>query len=150
MLLTIIRSIILYILVILAIRLMGKRQLGELQPSELVITILISNIATLPLEDADIPLLTGMTPILVLVCLEVLISWITLRFPGLRKLVSGSPKIIITNGEIDREALTELRLSEADVMSALRSQQVFDVKDVQQAVVETNGSISVKRGEEQS
>lgn len=144
---TIIRSIILYILVVLAVRLMGKRQLGELQPSELVITILISNIATLPLEDTDIPLLTGITPILVLVCLEVLISWITLRFPGLRKFISGSPKIIVTNGEIDREALTELRLSEADVMSALRSQQVFDIKDVRQAVVETNGSISVKTEE---
>ncbi len=150
MLVTIIRSIILYILVILAVRLMGKRQLGELQPSELVITILISNIATLPLEDTDIPLLTGMTPIFVLVCLEVLISWVTLRFPKLRKFISGSPKIIITDGKIDRKALTDLRLSEADVMSALRSQQVFDIKEVQQAVVETNGSISVKTEEENS
>ncbi len=150
MLITIIRSVILYILVIFAVRLMGKRQLGELQPSELVITILISNIATLPLEDTDIPLLTGMTPIFVLVCLEVLISWVTLRFPKLRRFISGRPKIIVTNGKIDQEALDELRLSEEDVMSALRSQQVFDIKEVQQAVVETNGSVSVKTEEEDS
>lgn len=150
MLVAIIRSIILYVLVILSVRHMGKRQLGEFQPSELVITILISNIATLPLEDPDIPLLTGTTPIFVLVCLEVLISWVILRFPKMRRFISGSPKTIITNGTIDREALTELRLSEADVMSALRSQQVFDIKDVQKAVVETNGNISVMVEEEKS
>ena len=73
-----IRSLILYLLVIFAVRLMGKRQLGELQPSELVITILVSNIATLPLEDVDIPLIVGVTPILALVCFEVVISWLNL------------------------------------------------------------------------
>ena len=94
-----IRSVILYILVIFAVRLMGKRQLGELQPSELVITILVSNIATLPIEDVNIPVIVGVTPILSLVCFEVITSWITLRFPKLRKFISGSPKIVIQNGK---------------------------------------------------
>ena len=104
-----IRSIILYVLVIFAVRLMGKRQLGELQPSELVITILVSNIATLPVEDVNIPVIVGITPILALVCFEVMISWINLKFPKLRKLISGSPKIIIRNGCIERDIMRELR-----------------------------------------
>ena len=81
-----IRSLLLYILVIFAVRLMGKRQLGELQPSELVITILVSNIATLSLEDTEIPLLHGILPILLLVCFEVLVSWLTLKSVRMRRL----------------------------------------------------------------
>ena len=85
MFVVLIRSLILYILVIFAVRLMGKRQLGELQPSELVITILISNIATLPIEDVNIPVIVGVTPILSLVCFEVLMSGLTLKFPKFRR-----------------------------------------------------------------
>lgn len=140
-----IRSLILYILVIFSVRLMGKRQLGELQPSELVITILISNIATLPLEDADIPLLLGITPILALVCFEVIISWINLVFPKFRKMISGSPKIIIRNGKTDPETLRELRFSVDDLMMSLREKEVFDIEDVQFAIVETTGNISVMK-----
>lgn len=144
-----IRSIILYILVIFSVRLMGKRQLGELQPSEFVITILVSNIATLPLEDSDIPLIMGITPILALVCFEVLMSWITLHFPAVRKIVSGRPKIVVRNGKPDDHALRELRLSMDDLNAALRSKDVFDIADVQYAIVETNGSISVLKEEEE-
>lgn len=140
-----IRSLILYILVIFAVRLMGKRQLGELQPSELVITILVSNIATLPLEDVDIPMIVGVTPILSLVCFEVMVSWITLRFPAVRRLVSGSPKIIISNGRIDHAVMRELRFSVDDLTMALRGQGVFDLAEVQFAIVETTGNISVMR-----
>ena len=93
-----IRSLMLYVLVIFAVRLMGKRQLGELQPSELVITILVSNIATLPIEDVNIPMIVGITPILALVSFEVIVSWLDLRSPKLRKLISGCPKIIIRDG----------------------------------------------------
>lgn len=144
-----IRSIILYILVIFSVRLMGKRQLGELQPSEFVITILVSNIATLPLEDSDIPLIMGITPILALVCFEVLMSWITLHFPAVRKIVSGRPKIVVRNGKPDDHALRELRLSMDDLNAALRSKDVFDIADVQYAIVETNGSISVLKEEKE-
>ncbi len=139
------RSLILYILVIFAVRLMGKRQLGELQPSELVITILVSNIATLPLEDVNIPLMIGVTPILALVCFEVLVSWINLKLPKLRKIISGSPKIIISNGVIDNAILSELRLSVDDLMMSLRTNDVFSLDEVQYAIVETTGSVSVMK-----
>ena len=124
---------------------MGKRQLGELQPSELVITILISNIATLPLEDTDIPLLLGITPILALVCFEVIVSWVNLVFPKFRKMISGSPKIIIRNGKTDPDILKELRFSVDDLMMSLREKDVFDIEDVQFAIVETTGNISVMK-----
>lgn len=140
-----IRSLILYLLVIFAVRLMGKRQLGELQPSELVITILVSNIATLPIEDVSIPVIVGVTPILSLVCFEVIMSWLILKFPKLRKIVSGSPKVIISNGKIDCHTLSELRLSVDDLMTALRGGDVFDLSEVQYAIVETTGSFSVMK-----
>lgn len=140
-----IRSLILYILVIFSVRLMGKRQLGELQPSELVITILISNIATLPLEDTDIPLSLGITPILALVCFEVIVSCLNLIFPKFRKMISGSPKIIIRNGKTDPQTLRELRFSVDDLMMSLREKDVFDIEDVQYAIVETTGNISVMK-----
>lgn len=140
-----IRSLILYILVIFAVRLMGKRQLGELQPSELVITILVSNIATLPLEDVNIPLMVGVTPILALVCFEVLMSWVNLKSPKLRKIISGSPKIIISNGVIDDNVLSELRLSVDDLMMSLRTNDIFSLDEVQYAIVETTGSVSVMK-----
>lgn len=140
-----IRSLILYVLVIFAVRLMGKRQLGELQPSELVITILISNIATLPIEDVNVPVIVGATPILALVCFEVLVSWLTLKVPKMRKIISGSPKIVISDGKIAPDVLRELRFSVDDLLMALRSKDVFDVSEVQFAIVETTGTVSVMK-----
>ncbi len=142
------RSLILYILVIFAVRLMGKRQLGELQPSELVITILVSNIATLPLEDVNIPVIVGVTPILALVCFEVIVSWVNLRIPRLRKIISGSPKIIISNGKIDPHVMRELRFSVDDLLMALRGNNIFNIEDVQFAIVETTGNVSVMKKSE--
>ena len=141
----IIRSVILYILVVFSVRLMGKRQLGELQPSELVITILVSNIATLPLEDTDIPIMVGITPILSLICFEVIVSYLILRMPYFRKIISGSPKIIISNGKINRRVMSELRFSVDDLMTALRGRDIFDISEVQFAIVETTGSISIMK-----
>ena len=138
-----IRSILLYAVVVFSVRLMGKRQLGELQPSELVITILISNIATLPLENPSIPLLMGALPILVLVCFEVLISWGTMKSKKLRRLISGSPKIVIRDGKIAQRTMKELRLNIDDLLMALRSNQIFTPEEVQFAIVETTGTISV-------
>lgn len=137
-----IRSLILYVLVVFAVRLMGKRQLGELQPSELVITILVSDIATLPLEDSNIPLIIGVTPIFALVCFEVVVSCISLKFPALRKMISGSPKIIISNGKIDADVMKELRFSVDDLLMSLREKDIFDLDNVQYAVVETTGTLS--------
>ena len=139
-----IRTLVLYFVVVFSVRLMGKRQLGELQPSELVITILVSNIATLSLEDVEIPLLHGILPILVLVCFEVLVSWVSLKSVTLRRWISGTPKVIIHGGEIDQNMLHELRFSVDDLMTSLRTNGVFDVSEVQYAVVETNGTVSVQ------
>lgn len=143
-----IRSIILYLIVIFSVRLMGKRQLGELQPSELVITILVSNIATLPLEELSIPLITGITPILSLVCFEVIMSKLTLKFNRLRGIVSGHPKVIISDGKIDQSVMKSLRYSVDDLMTGLRQNGVFRLEEVQFAVVETTGSISVLKKSE--
>lgn len=143
MLSCVLRAAMLYPLVIFAVRLMGKRQIGELQPAELVVTILISNIATLPLEDQNLPLLMGIVPVLVLVSFEVIVSWLSLRFRSFRRLISGSPKIIVKDGIIDQRVMKTLRFSLDDLMTALRSGGVFDINEVQMAVVETNGSVSV-------
>lgn len=143
MIVIMLRAFLLYFLVIFSVRLMGKRQIAELQPSELVITILVSNIATLPLEDVTIPLTVGIVPMLSLVCLDVIMSYVTLKIPKVRKLVCGSPKIIIKDGEIDQKALADLRFSLADLYEGLRSQGTFSVQEVQLAIVETTGKISV-------
>lgn len=143
MLIVFIRGIILYVLVVFSARLMGKRQLGELSPAELVITILISNIATLTLEDPDVPLIMGMVPILTLVCLDVIISCVTLKHRGFRRIISGQPRIIISGGVIDQKALKDLRYTVDDVCASLRTQGIFNLSEVQYAIVETTGTISV-------
>ncbi len=138
-----IRAILLYFLIIFCLRLMGKRQLGELQPSELVITILISNIASLPIEDNSIPMIMGIVPIIVLSSFELITSSISLKSKKFRTLVSGKPVIIVRNGEIDQKAMRELRFSVDDLMESLRGKSVFDIRDVQYAIVETTGQVSV-------
>ncbi len=143
------RTILLYILIIFSLRLMGKRQLGELQPSELVITILISNIASLPIEDTGIPLLAGAVPILTLVSFEILISVLCLKSLRFRKFVTGDAKIVIQNGTIDQTALRELRFSVDDLMEELRAKSIFSLQDVQLAIVETSGAVSVYKKTEQ-
>ncbi len=138
-----IRGIMLYALVIASARLMGKRQLGELSPGELVITILISNIATLCMEDTDLPLISGLVPILTLVSIDVIVSYLCLKSRKLRRAVSGSPKVIINQGKLDQSMLRSLRYSVEDVLAALRGKDIFDISQVQYAIVETTGSISV-------
>ncbi len=143
MLIVFFRAIILYIIIVFSMRLMGKRQLGELQPSELVVTILMSNIATLPIEDINIPMIMGVVPIFTLVCLDVILSHLSLISRRFRRIVSGSPKIIIADGKIDQVQMKALRFTIDDLMESLRSEQIFDIGDVQLAVVETTGKISV-------
>lgn len=137
------RAIILYIAISFFMRLMGKRQLGEFQPSELVTTILISNIASLPIEDTNIPMLYAIIPIIVLVSFELIVSNISLRSKPFRNFISGNPITIIENGVINQKMLTRLRLSIDDLMESLRQNNVFDFTDVAYAITETNGKISV-------
>lgn len=126
---------------------MGKRQIGELQPTELAVTILISNLAVLPIEDTNIPLLAGAVPILAIVGIEILISYINLKNRNIRKLTSGSPVVIIKDGELLQNELKSLRFSVDDVFEGLRSKDIFDISEVNYAIVETNGKINViKKG----
>ncbi len=142
MLIIFIRSIILYIVIVFSIRLMGKHQLGELSPNEFVVAILISNIATLPVENAEIPLIRGIVPVLTLVCIDVIISSIAYKSRKIRRLISGSPKVVISDGKILQSELKNIRYTTDDLMESMRNQGIFDISEVQFAVVETNGKVS--------
>ena len=137
------RTLIIYFVIIVCLRVMGKRQLGELQPSEFVIAILISNIATLSIEDTDIPLIGAVVPIITLMGAEVLLSFITLKSGKAQAIVSGNPVVIIRNGKIDQQSMRELRLSIEDLMSQLRINGFFDIEEVSWAIIETNGQLTV-------
>lgn len=136
------RTIILYILLVVAMRLMGKRQLGELQPTELVVTLLLSDLAAVPMQENGLPLLNGVLPILVLVSLELLISGAMLKSPRFARLISGSPLPVIQDGKVNEAVMRRLRLSVDDLLESLRQQDIFDIRQVQYAIAETNGHIS--------
>ena len=122
---------------------MGKRQIGELQPTELVVTILISEVAAIPLDDTDSPLLSALIPVLVVICLEIIISGISLQSVKFRRLFTGKPILVINNGEIDQKALKNTRISVSDLLDYLRLKGFFDIQEVKFAIVEMNGQISV-------
>ena len=140
---TIIRTAILYFLVITAIRVMGKRQIGDMQPGELVITILISEIAAIPIQDLNQPILTGVVAVFTLCFLEILVSVLTMKSPLLRRSFYGSAAVIINNGVIDEKRLKQLRVTVQDLLEVLRNQGVFSFSDVKYAILETNGQLSV-------
>ncbi len=147
---SLIRTLILYVIIIFAIKLMGKRQISDLQTSELVITILISNIAAIPMQNTEQPLLTGIIPIGVLVCCEMLVSIFMLKNTRFRQLICGKPIVIINEGKIQQNALKYLRLSIEDLFEQLRQLDVFSLEDVWFAIMETNGQMSVlKKSEKQ-
>ena len=141
--LLIVRTVLIYLCVLFAMRLMGKRQLGELQPEELVSTILISNLASISIESEEVPVTASLIPLFLIAALELLGSILSFRSQKFFNLMSGRPKTVILDGQIDQNALRTLRLTTADLMEALRGKDVFDPRDVSYAVVETNGSLSV-------
>lgn len=145
-----IRTVIIYLVVIFAMRLMGKRQLGELQPSELVTTFLISNVASICIDEPDLPLLSSLVPILLLASLEILNSTAAWYFPGYASLLFGRSMTVIFRGSIDQQALKHLRITTGDLMEALRGQEVFDPRQVWWGVVEPNGRISIAKRSEES
>lgn len=140
---TIIRTSILYLVVIIGIRLMGKRQIGDMQPNELVITLLISEIAAIPLQDTDQPILNGIAAISVLVILEILLSVIAMKSFIMHRLMSGRSVVVIKDGVIDQRAMKRVRLTVVDLVELLRGQNVFDISTVAFAVLEVNGQLSV-------
>ena len=139
----IIRTVFLYIVVTFAIRIMGKRQIGDMQPNELVITLLISEIAAIPLQDANQPLGVGIAAILILIVLEILMSAFALKSYFIRKLLSGRSIVIIKNGVLDQKAMRDVRMTVLDLVEMLRGQDVFDISEVNFAVLEVNGSLSI-------
>lgn len=143
MLAIIIRTLILYIILTLGIRLMGKRQIGDMQPNELVVTLVISEIAAIPLQDSNQPILNGVCSIFVLVVLEILLSFVAMKSMAFRKMMSGQSVIIIKNGAIDQTAMKKVRMTILDLVELLRGQNVFKIEDVAFAVLEVNGDLSV-------
>lgn len=138
-----IRAAVIYLVLVAAMRIMGKRQLGELQPVELVVTLLVADMAAVALENTGAPLLSGLIPIAVLVSLELLFSGLMLKCPAIARLADGRPVIVINNGTLDQRAMKKLRLSLEDLLGTLRQQGIFDITEVQYAIAETGGKISV-------
>lgn len=145
MLVIFLRTLMVYLLIIGMMRLMGKRQLGELQPSELVSTILLSNLASISIESPELPLTASFLPVIFIASFEILISALCVKNRTAARLISGQPIIIIRDGIIDQSALRSLRFTIDDVLEALRSKDIFDPSEVTCAIVETNGSVSVYR-----
>ena len=141
----ILRTFILYAAVIIAVRIMGKRQIGELEPSELVVTILISELAAVPMQDPGIPIISGILPIIILVIIEVIISVITLKNSRTRKFFFGSSVIVIENGKVNFKELKKARVNLDEINEELRQKDVFDITQVKYAILESNGKLSVMK-----
>lgn len=143
MFISLVRTIILYLAIILAVRIMGKRQISQLQTSELVVTMLISDLAVIPMQDSGQPLFSGIIPIFVLIALEVMLSFIMLKSGKVRRAICGKPVVIIQDGRLLQENMRELRMSVEDLFEQLRQKDVFALNDIAYAIVETNGMLSV-------
>lgn len=142
MLVCLIRSVILYLLLIIVIRFMGKRQLGEMEPSEFVVTMLIADLASVPMQDLGIPLLSGVIPILTVLSIELILSVLSYHSVTVRKLFCGKPVILMENGRIIQENLKKTRLTPDELTEHLREKDIVDLTTVQYAILETNGQIS--------
>lgn len=140
---TLLRTLILYIVIMVAMRIMGKRQVGDMQPSDLVVSLLISEIAAMPIDNIDRPIVNGIIAVFLLVFLETALACISLKSGKLRRVVNGAPVIIINRGKVDRSALKRLRITTDELLETLRSQGFFDISTVQYAIIEPNGQLSV-------
>lgn len=142
------RCIIIYALLVLSMRLTGKRQIGQLELSELITTLLLSELAAIPITDPDIPLLYALVPIFVLSALEVIITYITSVCPKLRYLIAGKPSAVIKNGKINQKELKKIRMSASELMSQLRIKGICDLSKIEYAFFEEDGQLSVIENEE--
>ena len=137
------RTGVLFFVIVFVMRLMGKRQIGQLQPAELVVTILMSEVAATPMQDNDIPLLHSLIALMLLTGFELLLSFLALKNSKARTVLQGNSVVIIRNGTIDYAQIKKLRYTLDDILEALRQKDVFDISEVEYAVAETNGSLSV-------
>lgn len=143
MLILFVRAIILYALVFFIIRLSGKRQISDLQPFDLLATLLVADLASVPASDTSIPLMYGVIPILALFLIQHLVSILSLKFEGMRKLLCGSSLLVISHGVVQEQTLKDARYTLNDLMEQLRAKDVFELASVEFAILETNGQLSV-------
>lgn len=143
MILSYVRTILLYAVLVGVIRLMGKRQVGEMEPSEFVVTMLVANLAAIPMQDGGIPLYSGLVPILTVLASELVFSTLAMRSVKMRRILCGKPVILIENGKIIQENLRKTRITMDELSGQLRNKDVLDPTTVQYAILETNGVLSV-------
>jgi len=143
MFVVLIRTVVLYLFIIVGIRLLGKHQIGELEPSELVLTLIIADLASVPMQDNGIPLLSGLIPIVVLLALSSIISVLCTRSLRFRALLCGKPSVIVENGQVVEAELKKNRLTLDELLEELRIQGYTDFKSIKFALLETNGQLSV-------
>ncbi len=143
MLIAIFRTVVLYLLIILGIRLMGKRQVGELEPSELVFTLLIADLAAVPMQNFGIPLITGVIPIATLLSVTLLLSILTMKSIRFRAVLCGKPSIVVENGKLNQKEMRKNRFTLDELSEELRIQGVTDITTVKYAILETNGQLTV-------
>lgn len=143
MLLVIIRTLILYVSVVVLVRLMGKREIGQLQPFELVIIIMISELAAIPMENTGIPLLTGLIPLVILLVVQITLSYLTMKSQKAREIICGTPTVLVENGKIIENELRRLRYNVNDLLEQLRIKNIANISDVEFAILETGGQLSV-------
>lgn len=143
MLITFVRSIILYVIVLVVMRLMGKREIGQLQPFELAIAIMIADLASVPMSEVGIPIINGIIPILSLLVMHLIISFINLKSIKMRQLICGKPSILIYRGEINEKVLIKERFTINELQERLRANNINNLADVEYAILETSGQVSI-------
>lgn len=143
MLVTILRTVIMYVFVVATLRIMGKRQIGELEASELVVTIIISDIAAMPITNTDVPLVTNVLAIFVLTSLEIILSFVAYKSPKVRTALYGKPSTFFKNGKFNQDEMLKQRFNVADIMEEVRGNGICSLSEVEYIVMETNGRVSV-------
>lgn len=143
MLVSFIRAIFLYLVLIGCIRLMGKRQIGEMEPAEFVVTMLIANLAAIPMQESGLPLFSGLVPILTVLAMQLVLAFLSMRFLPVRRLLCGKPVILIHEGQVRQSALRACRITIDELQEHLRENGVLNLNQVQYAILETNGQVSV-------
>lgn len=143
MILSYLRTLLLYMVLIFCVRLMGKRQIGEMEPAEFVVTMLLANLAAIPMQDGAIPLYSGLVPILTVLGMELVLSGLIMHSVVFRRFLCGKPVILINNGKILQENLRRTRVTLDELTGHLREKDVLDIRTVQYAILETDGNLSV-------
>ena len=143
MILSYVRTIVLYLVLIIVVRMMGKRQIGQMEPAEFVVTMLVANLAAIPMQDGGIPLFSGFIPIVTVLGVELVLSALSMKSVRLRRALCGKPVILIENGNILQQNLKKTRITLDELTGHLREKDVLDLQSVQYAILETNGNLSV-------